>query len=221
GEYAQNIRRAVDWLMARSRADGRIGNPNDRAESEQYMDEHGHALQFLASVYGDEEEADRRQKLQRILTRAIEFAVSAQTSGGGWGHVYRGLAEESDNQAEVGATIVQIQSMGAARSAGIVAPKKSLDAALAYLKERIDPSSPAGITGLAGAFGPGEFADSAAKQWLRSARKFAPVLDPKGKRRADDELNVYYFALVAYSLGEEGHGRLLPSTRMRRRLQGF
>jgi hypothetical protein len=57
-----------------------------------------------------------------------------------------------------------------------------------------------------------------AKRWLGAAKKFTPVLDPNGKRHVDDELNLYYFALVAYSLGEEGHGRLLPATKAEERI---
>src|SRR5215472_2420107 len=65
GKYAKNIRQAVDWLMGRN------------------MYGHGFATLFLASVYGEEEDGERRKKLEDILTRAVLFIGKAQTTRGG------------------------------------------------------------------------------------------------------------------------------------------
>src|SRR4051812_42264947 len=40
GKYKDHIRRAADWLMARSMPNGLIGNPNNPQEASQYM--YGH-----------------------------------------------------------------------------------------------------------------------------------------------------------------------------------
>ena len=37
GKYKDHIRRAADWLMARSMPNGLIGNPNNPQEASQYM----------------------------------------------------------------------------------------------------------------------------------------------------------------------------------------
>ena len=79
GKYKDNIRRAVDWLMARTMPNGMIGNPNIPGEAGRYMYGHGFALLFLSSVYGEEEEGERRRKLEDILTRAAKFSRDAQT----------------------------------------------------------------------------------------------------------------------------------------------
>ena len=79
GKYKDNIRRAVDWLMARSMPNGMIGNPNIPGEAGRYMYGHGFALLFLSCVYGEEEEGDRRKKLEDMLTRAAKFTRDAQT----------------------------------------------------------------------------------------------------------------------------------------------
>ena len=50
-----------------------IGNPNIPGEAGRYMYGHGFALLFLACVYGEEEDGDRRKKLEDILTRAVKF----------------------------------------------------------------------------------------------------------------------------------------------------
>src|SRR4051812_672514 len=46
GKYRDNIRRAVDWLMARSQPNGMLGNPNIPGEAGRYMYGHGFALMF-------------------------------------------------------------------------------------------------------------------------------------------------------------------------------
>src|SRR5262252_8380207 len=87
GKYADNIRRAVDWLMERSQRNGLIGNPNNPTEAGRYMYGHGFSMLFLASVYGEEEDGERRKKLEDVLTRAVDFCIKAQTPRGGWGYV--------------------------------------------------------------------------------------------------------------------------------------
>ncbi len=79
GKYKDQIRRAVDWLMARSMPNGMIGNPNIPGEAGRYMYGHGYSLLFLSCIYGEEEEGDRRKKLEDMLTRAAKFTHDAQT----------------------------------------------------------------------------------------------------------------------------------------------
>src|SRR5262249_16190949 len=80
GKSAENIRRCVDWLRVRSQPNGLIGNPNPPGEAGRYMYGQGFATMFLACVYGEEEEPDRRKKLEDILTRAGLFIGKAQTN---------------------------------------------------------------------------------------------------------------------------------------------
>jgi RNA polymerase sigma factor (sigma-70 family) len=214
GWYADNIRHAADWLVVRSQRDGRIGNPGNRAEAVESLEEHGRALAFLAAVYGEEEDADRRRKLCDVLTRAVEFTVAAQTSGGGWGHRFRGSDKDDDGQADVAATVVLLRGMRAARAAGIVVPREVLERARAYLEKEGDGSAAAAADALAA----GEAGTPAARKWLESARKSAPPLDPKAKPGADDDVNLFSFALATFWLGDEGHARLLPESKPQERL---
>ena len=82
GKYATSIRKAADWLMERSmrgqQRDGLIGNPEHPTEAGRYMYGHGFAMLFLSSVYGDEEDRERREKLKDILTRAVKYCGNAQ-----------------------------------------------------------------------------------------------------------------------------------------------
>src|SRR5438128_1325754 len=132
GKYSERIRKAVDWLVARSMPNGMIGNPNIPGEAGRYMYGHGFALLFLSCVYGEEEDGDRRKKLERILTKAVEFTGKAQTNRGGWGYV---SAADGGDFDEGSVTITQLQGLRSARNAGIVVPKSIIDKAVKYLKD--------------------------------------------------------------------------------------
>ena len=84
---ADNIKRAVDYLMSKAQPNGMIGSPNTPGEAGRYMYGHGFALMFLSCVYGEEKDADQRRKLEGVLVRAAKFTRDAQTSRGGWGYV--------------------------------------------------------------------------------------------------------------------------------------
>ena len=58
GKYAANIRRAVDYLVSRSRANGLIGDPT---RDDRYTYGHGYSMLFLSQVLGEEEDVDRRE----------------------------------------------------------------------------------------------------------------------------------------------------------------
>src|SRR4029078_8290482 len=71
GKYSEKIRKATDWLMDRAQRSGLIGTPQNPSETSHYMHGHGYAMLFLAQVYGEEEDADRRKKLEKILTNGV------------------------------------------------------------------------------------------------------------------------------------------------------
>jgi hypothetical protein len=163
GKYKDNIRRAVEWLMARSMPNGMIGNPNIPGEAGRYMYGHGYAMLFLASVYGEEEDGERRKKLEDILVRAAKFSRDAQTKRdstrfkgkdgkmqklGGWGYI---SAADGNNFDEGSVTITQVQALRAAKNAGIAVPVEAIQEAVNYLRESTndqgfeDKAQPAGV----------------------------------------------------------------------------
>ncbi len=189
GKYAKNIRRAADWLMERSMKgggrDGLIGNPDHPSEAARYMYGHGFGLLFLASVYGDEEDRDRRDKLKDILTRAVKYSANAQSSRGGW--YYTSRTEGGDND-EGSVTITEVQALRACRNAGIPVPKAIIKKAHDYLKECTSPNGavyysfrsrmerPA-ITAAAIAclFNAGDYKDPLCKKWFRYCQRTIPL----------------------------------------------
>lgn len=226
GKYAENIRRAADWLMARSNKgsnrNGLIGDTNNPSERSRYMYGHGFAMLFLGSVYGDEADRERREQLKDILTRAVKYSVNAQSSRGGW--YYTSRTEGGDND-EGSVTITQVQGLRACRNAGIAVPTEAIKKAYNYLKMCTSPNGgvyysfrsknerPA-ITAAAVAclFNAGEYSDPLGKQWLKYCQRSLPLAGGAGRNLGHEEYTHYYFAQVVYVLGDEGWERLFGDT---------
>src|SRR5438105_1252584 len=178
GKYADNVRRATDWLMNVTQSNGLISPLNGMGRG--YMHDHGYALLFLAQVYGEEEDADRRRHLQDVLARAVDFTGKAQTARGGWGYV---SALESGGHDEGSVTVTQVQALRACRNAGIVVPKEIIDKGMKYLKDCT--ASQGGVTytfsgggerpaltaaAVACAFNAGDYSSPLVKRWLGYCR---------------------------------------------------
>jgi ATP phosphoribosyltransferase len=62
--------------MERSQRNGLLGNPNNPSEAARYMYGHGYSLLYLAQIYGEEEDLDRRRKLED-MKMLLEGAMNA------------------------------------------------------------------------------------------------------------------------------------------------
>ncbi len=129
GPYARNIRRCVDYLMSRCRSNGLVGDPRT---DNRYTYGHGFSMLFLSQVLGEEEDAERRDELVRVLTKAVEFSGQAQTRSGGWGYV---SAKDGRNFDEGSTTITQVQGLRGCRNAGIPVSADVIDRAKKYIYE--------------------------------------------------------------------------------------
>lgn len=224
GKYSQHLRKAANWLLQRSNSSGLIGNPSNSSEGGRYMYGHGFALLFLASVYGEEEDASRRKKLEEVLTRAAMFTYKAQTNRGGWGYL---TSVDGGGFDEGSVTITQLQALRAARNAGIPVPKECIDNAQKYLEKCTTPNGgviyslaqggrderPA-ITAAAVtcAFSSGQYDSESAKKWITYCRKAIPIDRTGNNRYGHWEYTHYYYAQVIYVLGDKGYARLFPKS---------
>ena len=129
GKYAANVRQAVNFLVARSRSNGLIGDP---LRDDRYTYGHGFAMLFLSQVLGEEEDVERREELVDVLTRAVVFTGRAQTDAGGWGYV---SAQDGRGFDEGSTTITQVQGLRGCRNAGIPVPKEIIDKAVNYIHQ--------------------------------------------------------------------------------------
>jgi hypothetical protein len=222
GKYSDNLVKAVNWFMARSQPNGLLGNPNNATESARYTYGHGYGMLFLASVYGEEEDGDRRKKLEAILKKAVEFTGNAQTNRGGWGYL---SAKEGNNFDEGSTTITQLQALRAAKNAGIPVKKEIINNATKYLKESttqrggiIYSLANGGVANgqerpaltaaaIACAFSLGLYNDEMTLKWVKYCKDNIPI----GRGRlSHDEYQSYYYAQVLYTLGEHRYGEMFP-----------
>src|SRR3984885_15698466 len=112
GKYAENIKLAVDYLIELANPEtGLIGYSRDF----HYTYGHGFAMLFLSQIFGEEEDLQRRQDLRRVLTKAVDFSVGAQTPAGGWGYVSHKDQPDFD---EGSTCVTQVQGLRACRNAG-------------------------------------------------------------------------------------------------------
>lgn len=228
GKYAVNIRRSVDWLLDRTQPNGLIGNPNAPVDRERYMYGHGFGLLFLASCYGEEDDMERRKRLESALTRAVEYIGRAQTSRGGFGYLAKGCSTEGDDLDEGSVTITQVQALRAAKNAGIAVPASIIDRSREYLKQstgagggiiyslsmgRRDERPALAAAAVACGFSAGEYSSPLVKGWLRVCKQTIPAITEASGRMGHDEYAHYYYAQVLYGLGDDGYAKLFPDSK--------
>ena len=223
GKYRDNIRRAVDFLMSKAQPNGMIGSPNTPGEAGRYIYGHGFATLFLASVYGEEEEGERRKRLEEILTKAAQFSRDAQTERGGWGYI---SAKDGGGFDEGSTTVTQVQALRACRNAGIPVPTDAIKMAQKYLKDASPqegviyslaqggggPGSPAlTAAAIACGFSTGDYKSDLIKKWFKYCQKTLGRLG--GARVGHDEYTHYYFGQAMYFIGDKGWKEMFPKDR--------
>ena len=238
GKYTDQVKKAVEWCTAPARLqpNGLIADRRGGGDFDNYMHGHGYATMFLACAYGEGEDADEQQKLEKAVTKAVEFTCKAQTLKkhkkpegkqmdiGGWGYV---SATERDFD-EGSVTVTALQALRAAKNAGIKVPKENIDRAVNYLEACTTPrggiiysysnsggAAPAGqerpaltAAAICCGFSAGQYNSELPKKWIKYCKDNIPVA--KG-REAHDEYRNYYFAQSVYALGETRYGEMFPT----------
>ncbi len=207
GKYSENVRKAVEFLLSRSRTNGLIGDPKS---DDRYTYGHGFGMLFLSQVVGEEEFADHRQEIIDVLTRAVEFTGKAQTREGGWGYV---SAADGSNFDEGSTTITQVQALRGCRNAGIPVPKEIVDKAISYIHRCSIQGGAGGVQYNIGGGGGRPPISAAAIACLYNAGEYDDSYVPKLLTYCDKTLQIgerddghwhyahYYFAQVKYRQG--------------------
>lgn len=224
GNYAPNLRKAAAWFAAQTPASGRLGG-NNPTETQVSTLSQAHALVFLVSVHDAETDAVRAKEQAALLTKAVEFALAARTSVGGWSQgVPRDFGDSTDTQS----TAEMLSALLIARKAGVAVPRNVVERAMRIL-ETVTTSDgglgfyngpaavrPAGggnayasASGAALALTSGDVRPAPLPGWVRHARRglgnYERTLPQQGYFSLQQTLA---FARVAYALGEGGHNRL-------------
>lgn len=210
GKYADNIRRAVDYLVQLARPNGLIGYQNDN----HYTYGHGYSMLFLSQVYGEEEDAERRSDLKRVLTNAVKFCADAQTSRGGWGYV---SAKDGSDFDEGSTCITQIQGLRACRNAGIPVPVSIINRAKKYIYDctmsdgglrysymtQSGTRPPITAAAVAGMFNAGEYDTPEVKKMMEYCKTNVWPGRGNGNDGGHWHYMHYYWAQVMYRQGDE------------------
>jgi len=210
GKYAKNIRNAVSYLLEMSHPNGLIGYENDY----HYMYGHGFSMLFLSQVFGEEEDAERREDLRLKLTKAVEFCGAAQTTAGGWGYV---SAKDGNDFDEGSTCITQVQGLRACRNAGIPVPKEVVDRAVAYIKKCTTAEGgvqysikgggarpPITAAAVAGLFSAGDYDSEYVKKLLNYCRQNLSPTGDNGRSFGHWHYAHYYYAQALYRInGDE------------------
>ena len=200
------------------------------------MHGHGYATLFLACLYGDGEDREEQQRIEKATTQAVEFIAKAQTRKrhrlpegkeieiGGWGYV--SAAERDFDEGSV--TITQLQALRAARNATIPVPKEAIDRAVNYLSacttnkggviysytssggRAADGQERPPLTAAAVccSFSAGQYTGEIPKKWIKYCKEQVPVPGVAGD--AHKEYTDYYYSQCLYALGEDRYGEMFP-----------
>ena len=208
GKYAKNISAAVDYLVDTSQPNGLIGYKHDY----HYTYGHGFSMLFLSQVFGEEENAQRRERLKEVLTKAVQFCGEAQTPDGGWGYV---SAKDGNNFDEGSTCVTQVQGLRACRNAGIPVPKEVVDRAVEYIRKCMAPDGgvqysirgggsrpPISAAAIACLFNSGEYENETAQKLMKYCEK---SMSAAGVNQMFGHWHYvhYYYAQVQYRLGDE------------------
>jgi hypothetical protein len=239
GKYTDQVQKAVQWFLrpGLQRANGLFCEFSN-GDAGSYMHGHGFATMFLACVYGEEEDKEQREKLEKSVKRAVEFIAKAQTTRrhrlpegkqveiGGWGYV--SAADTGSGGFDEGSvTVTQMQALRAARNAGIAVPKETIDKAVAYLEACTTPkggviysyaqSNGSAISGqerppiTAAAICCSFGAGQYKGELCKKWISFCKDNIPYAKGRVNhDEYQSYYFSQVIYVLGDDRYGAMFP-----------
>ena len=125
GPYAENVQKAVLYLLSNVRPSGLITDSSEGLGRPMYG--HGFALLFLASTYGMETDIRTRDAMKKAINGAIDLTAKGQSAAGGWTYTPGGGDEGS-------VTVTQMQGLRAASNAGFSVPKGTIEAAVQYLE---------------------------------------------------------------------------------------
>ena len=239
GKYSHEVQDVVDWFLkpGRQQASGLLCDVNNPKDMQRYMYGQGFGTLFLASAYGEAEDKERQEQMEKCLKKAVDFIAKAQTSRkhqkpegkevevGGWGYV---TATDSNSFDEGSVTITQLQALRAARNAAIPVPKETINKAVAYLEACTTPAGgiiysysqsggvarnggeriPLVAAAVACAFSAGEYKGDLAKRWI----KFCKEKIPLGRGRTPhNEYMHYYYSQALYVLGDDRYGAMFPN----------
>ena len=215
GEHGKKIDLCIDYILSRSQPSGFINGPDSAQHGPMYG--HGFATMFLAECYG----MTPRKEMKDVLNRAVKLIVNCQNNEGGW----RYFPQKMD--ADLSVTVCQIMALRAARNAGIVVPRETIDRAVAYVKKSQNPDGgfmymlqggpsefPRSAAGITAMYSAGLFGTAEIDRGLDYVMQFIPSEKEQEQRRGGYYFYGHYYAVQAmWQDGGKRFSRWYPAVR--------
>ena len=125
GRYAHAVEGCIAFVLDHSSESGLLAAETSHGP----MYGHGFATLFLAEVYG----MSPREDLGEALRKAVRLIVSTQNEEGGWRY------QPVRHDADLSVTVCEVMALRAARNAGVFVEKKTVDAAIDYIRKMQNP----------------------------------------------------------------------------------
>lgn len=149
GRYADKVRAAMNFLLNCAEKTKFIKNgkecfviSSESGSEMRSMYGHGFGMLFLAECYGAELDIATTKRLRRVLEGSARLITYSQSKLGGWYY----SPESGGDEGSV--TVTQMQSLRAARNAGIKVDPGTIEKAVKYL-EISEVKEPDGTSGIA------------------------------------------------------------------------
>lgn len=222
GPYAPHVRRAIEYLLTQANANpsGLIASMEEEMRP---MYGHGFAMLFLAQAYGMERDEMRRQRIRKVLQRAVALTEAAQSADGGWMYTPDARTDEGS------VTVTQIQGLRAVRNAGIRVPRTVIDRATDYIRKCANPdggiryqaSQPPGSTSLpaitaaavATMYNAGQYEHPVAQGALKFTLRVMQAQGASGAYGGHQSYAMLYAGQAMYLSGEENWKFYFPPVR--------
>ncbi|MDP6634506.1 MAG: squalene--hopene cyclase [Phycisphaerae bacterium] len=114
GKYRENVRRALDYVLANAKPSGMLNITGDRRD----MYNHGLATFVLTQAYG----MSNDKRLGRTLRKAVKLIIDVQCKDGGWDYV----GARQDKGHDLSLAVMQAKALRGSMDIGIHIPRETV-----------------------------------------------------------------------------------------------
>jgi hypothetical protein len=118
GKYRENVRKALDYVLANAKPSGMLNITGDRKD----MYNHGLATFVLTQAYG----MSNDKRLGRTLRKAVKLIIDVQCKDGGWDYVGARQAKGHD----LSLAVMQAKALRGSMDIGIHIPRETIAMAI-------------------------------------------------------------------------------------------
>jgi prenyltransferase beta subunit len=126
GQYADNVDRALRWLIGQQRSNGNLGFGAGHFAT---MYCHGISTYAIAEAYGMQNDPTSNTMLRDPLARAVRYILENQNPDGGWRYI-------KGQKSDVSMFGWQLMALKSAEIAGVTIPREAKTRMVGFLKER-------------------------------------------------------------------------------------